>query len=153
MACITSFPSLLPGTSETWKRLPWENTKLILWNLLLLHAFISLLITWTVHHRGLLTCPGIFNEVFPMLLRIHINELLQTLYNISQTHYPLGVNYVSGLTIIFGKELIKALSIAKPHNKTLGIWIIKKENFLKMWIEIVSARAVAFRLPKIPFIF
>lgn len=34
-----------------------------------------------------------------MLLRIHINELLQTLYNINQTHYPLGVNYVSGLTI------------------------------------------------------
>ena len=79
--------------------------------------------------------------------------MLQTLYNISQTHYPLGVNYVSGLTIIFGKELIKALSIAKPHNKTLGIWIIKKENFLKMWIEIVSASTVAFRLPKIPFIF
>ena len=41
-----------------------------------------------------------------MLLRIHINEMLQTLYNVSPTHYLLGVNSVSGLTGIFGKELI-----------------------------------------------
>lgn len=90
-AVLLVFHPLLLWTSDTYKRLPLRDFHwMCLWNsFLLIQAFISLIITWIISHRELLSCPRIFSEAFPVLLCI--NDIWQPLYNIRQTHYPLWV--------------------------------------------------------------